>query len=135
MIPESLIFTPLKYLYGLHDFIFAETLKASGYAHLANDLCSDQTIFAPMDKAYADEIDTTELLKQVQYNFLMEKMELPPYSTRRNNLFETRYKLASLDGAGQKIKLSRRLGDKYFLNDEVELIPKKGSHRPPPFLL
>lgn len=126
LIPGSLVFTPLKFLYGLHDEIFAETLEASDYAHLANDSNVKQTIFAPVDEAYAD-FEPAELLKQVLYNFVAEQIELPDEDG--DVLFETMYELASLDGAGQRIKLSKT-GNKIFLNNEVEVLPKKGTHQP-----
>jgi uncharacterized surface protein with fasciclin (FAS1) repeats len=123
LIPDTLIFTPLKFLYGLHDEIFAETLEASDYAHLANDSHVKQTIFAPVDEAYAD-FEPAELLKQVRYNFVAKQIELPEKD--EDVLFETMYELASLDGAGQRIKFSKR-GDKILLNNEVEVLPKKGT--------
>jgi hypothetical protein len=118
------VFTPLKYLYGLHDSIFAETLKASDYAHLANDSSIPQTIFAPVDKAYPDFFEAEELLRQVRYNFVEKQIVLP--DDEGEYLFETMYTLASLDGAPQMVKLSKR-GGKYLLNNEVEIIPKKGT--------
>lgn len=125
LIPASVVFTPLKYIYGLHDYIFAETLAASDYAHLANDSTIHQTIFAPVDEAYADSFETDQLLKKVRYNFVEEQIELP--SEEGEYLFETMYTLASLDGAGQRLKLSKR-GEKYLLNNEAEILPKKGKY-------
>ena len=130
--PASIIFTPLKYLYGLHNYIFAETLEASDYAHLANDSSAHQTIFAPVDKAYANSLEKAGLLKQIRYNFVDRQIELP--STEEDTLFETMYTLASLDGAGQMLKLSKR-GEKYLLNNEVELLPTKGTIFLPQVLL
>jgi len=127
--PASVTFTPVKYLYGLHDYVFAETLEASGSAHLANDSSAHQTIFAPVDKAYANSLGMSDLLKQVRYNFVDRQIELP--SAEGDTLFETMYTLASLDGEGQMLKLSKR-GEKYLLNNEVEVLPKKGTIPLPP---
>lgn len=123
LIPSSVVFTPLKYIYGLHDFIFAETLAASDSFHLANDSSLHQTIFAPIDKAYADSIDTEEVLKQVRYSFIDDSIDLG--NVTHNDLLETKYALKSLNGAGQMIKVTRVDG-KTFLNNRVEVLGNRG---------
>lgn len=123
LIPSSVVFTPLKYLYGLHDYIFAETLAASDSFHLGNDSSIRQTIFAPIDSAYADSVNTEELLKSVQYNFVDEPIDLRNF--KDGDLIETKYQLKSLNGAGQMIKITT-VGNKILLNNEIEIISEPG---------
>jgi Fasciclin domain len=106
-------------LYGLHDYIFAETLAASDSFHLGNDSSIHQTIFAPIDEAYADSFTTEEVLKQVQYNFLPKQIDLQ--NLQDNDLLETKYQLKSLNGAGQMIKFTK-VGNKTFLNNQIEIL-------------
>jgi len=123
LVPSSVVFTPLKYIYGLHDFIFAETLAASDSFRLANDSSLRQTIFAPIDKAYADSIDTEEVLKQIRYNFIDDSIDLR--NVTHNDLLETKYTLKSLNGAGQMIKVTRVDGNT-FLNNRIEVLGNPG---------
>ena len=131
LLPSYLVFTPLKYIYGLQDYIFAETLAASDSFPLANDTTIRQTIFAPIDEAYADFLETREVLKQVRYNFIPEEIDLR--NLKDNDLLETKYTLKSLDGAGQMIKVTK-VEDKWFLNNNVELLPDPGTSSPRRFL-
>lgn len=134
LLPDSVIFTPLKYLYGLGDIIFAETLAASDSFPLANDSSISQTILAPVDSAYADSVDIqrTELLKQVEYNFLDEKIDLK--QVEDGELLKTKYDLKSLKGSVQRIKVTKRDG-KILLNNGIEVISDAGTYRslPPSF--
>ena len=125
LLPDSVIFTPLKYLYGLGDIIFAETLAASDSFPLANDSSISQTILAPIDSAYADSIDIqkTELLKQVQYNFLDEEIDLE--KVEDGELLRTKYDLKSLEGSVQRIKVSKKDG-KILLNNGIEVVSDAG---------
>jgi len=123
LIPSSVVFTPLKYIYGLHDFIFAETLAASDSFRLANDSSLHQTIFVPIDKAYADCVDTEEVLKQVRYNFIDDSINLR--NVTHNDLLETKYNLKSLNGAGQMIKVTKVDG-KTYLNNRVQVLGDAG---------
>ena len=124
LLPSSVVFTPLKYLYGLHNYIYAETLAASDSFPLANDSSIYQTIFAPIDEAYADSVDTAEVLKQVRYNFVDERIDFRDF--KHNDLIETKYELKSLNGVGQKIKVTK-VDNKTFLNNEVEVISDPGT--------
>ena|SRR5436305_1611610 len=125
LLPDSVIFTPLKYLYGLGNIIFAETLAASDSFPLSNDSSISQTILAPIDSAYADSVDiqATELLKQVQYNFLDEKIDLE--KVEDGVLLKTKYDLKSLEGSVQRIKVSKRDG-KILLNHGIEVVSEAG---------
>lgn len=131
LLPSHLVFTPLKYLYGLHDYIFAETLAASDSFYLANDTTIQQTIFAPIDEAYADSFETKEVLKKVRYNFIHQGINLR--NLKDNDLLETKYTLKSLDGAGQMIKVTK-VEDKWLLNNNVEVLPDPGIVSLQPFL-
>ena len=123
LVPSSVVFTPLKYIYGLHDFIFAETLAASDSFIFANDSTLQQTIFAPIDKAYADSFNTEEVLKQIRYNFIDDSIDLE--NLKHNDLLETKYTLKSLHGAGQMIKVTK-VDNKTFLNNRAEVLGKPG---------
>jgi uncharacterized surface protein with fasciclin (FAS1) repeats len=123
LIPSSVVFTPLKYIYGLRDFVFGEILAASDSFHLANDSSLHQTILAPIDEAYADSFDTEEVLKQVRYHFIDEAIDFG--DLKHNDLLETQYTLKSLDGAGQMIKVTK-IDNKTFLNNKVEVLRKPG---------
>ena len=127
LVPSSVVFTPLKYIYGLHDFIFAETLAASDSFHLANDSSLRQTIFPPIDKAYSNSLNTEEVLKQVRYNFIDDSIDLQ--NLTHNDLLETKYTLKSLNGAGQMIKVTK-VDNKTFLNNRVEVLGKPGMSPP-----
>lgn len=131
VLPSQLVFTPLKYLYGLHDYIFAETLAASDSFHLANNTTIQQTIFAPIDEAYTDSFETTEILKQVRYNFIHEAIDLR--KLKDNDLLETKYTIKSLDGARQMIKITK-VEDKWLLNNNVEVLPDPSTLSPRSFL-
>jgi uncharacterized surface protein with fasciclin (FAS1) repeats len=128
LIPSSVVFTPLKYLYGLHDTVFAETLAASDAFPLANDSTIHQTILAPVDAAYAHKldapIDTVEVLKEVRYNFLHEQIDLD--EVEGHSLLKTKYELKALAGAAQMVKVTKADG-KIWLNNEVEVLPDPGS--------
>jgi Fasciclin domain len=126
LLPDSVIFTPLKYLFGLGNIIFAEILAASDSFSLANDSSISQTILAPVDSAYVESIDMkdTELLKQVQYNFLDQEIDFE--EVEDGELLRTKYDLKSLDGGFQRIKLTRMDG-KVFLNNGIEVIPESGT--------
>ena len=114
----------MKYLYGLHDYIFAETLASSDSFNLADDTTIHQTIFAPINEAYPDSITTKEVLKQVRYNFIQEGIDLQKLKDR--DLLQTKYTLKSLNGAGQMIKVTK-VADKYYLNNDVEVLPDPGA--------
>ena len=124
LVPSSVVFTPLKFLYGLHDVIFAETLAASDSFPLANDSLIRQTIFAPVDEAYADAVDiNAEVLKQVRYNFIDSTIDLENVPDKA--LLNTKYELKALDGATQMVKVTKEHG-KIWLNNEVEVLPDPG---------
>ena len=124
IVPSSLVFTPLKYLYGLHDYIFAETLAASDSFPLANDSSHHQTIFSPVDNAYSDSFTTEEVLKQVRYNFAIDQIDFE--KLLHDDLVETKYRSKSLGGKGQMIKISK-LDGKIYLNNRIEVFPKPGT--------
>ena len=125
LVPDSVVFTPLKYLYGLGNVIFAETLAASDSFSMANDSRISLSILAPVDSAYADSVDLkdAELLKQVQYNFLDTAVDLS--SLQDNTLLTTKYKLKSLGGLAQRVKV-KKLDDKIYLNHNVEVLSNAG---------
>ena len=123
--PDSVVFTPLKYLYGLGNVIFAETLAASDSFSMANDSRISQSILAPVDSAYADSVDLkdAELLKQVQYNFLDTAVDLS--NVEDNTLLTTKYKLKSLGGLAQRVKV-KKLDDKIYLYHNIEVLSNAG---------
>jgi uncharacterized surface protein with fasciclin (FAS1) repeats len=123
ILTSSVVFTPLKYLYGLNDTIFAETLAASDSFALANNSSIHQTIFAPIDEAYADTIDTKEVLKQVRYNFIDEPLDIE--KLQHNDLLRTKYELKALDGKTQMIKVTKVDG-KILLNNDAEVVLDPG---------
>ena len=122
-LPDSVVFTPLKYLYGMHNTIFGETLAASGSANLTHDLSIRQTIFAPINKAYSESIGTQEVLDEVRYNFINEPLDIT--DLKHNDLLTTKYTLNSLNGNPQKVKFTKK-GEKFFLNNQVEILPDPG---------
>ena len=122
-IPESVVFTPLKYLYGMHDITFAETLAASDSVSLANDSSIHQTILAPTNEAYADSISSEEVLNEILYNFVDSAIDLDRLN--HNDLLATKYTLNSLDGRAQRIKVTKR-HNKTLLNNQVEVLPEAG---------
>jgi uncharacterized surface protein with fasciclin (FAS1) repeats len=102
-------------------------LAASDSFPLANDSSIHQTILAPIDEAYADAIDTIdtiEVLKQVQYNFLEDSIDLNKIKDK--DLVKTKYDLKSLGGASQRVKITQENG-KVWLNNEVEVLPDSGT--------
>lgn len=127
-VPASVIFSPLKYLYGLHDVIFAETLTASDSFSLANDSSIHQTIFAPVDEAYADVVTAAiakpEVLKQVRYNFIQDPIDVEKIENK--DLLRTKYELKALGGAAQMVKVTKENG-KIWLNNQVEVLSDSGT--------
>jgi hypothetical protein len=132
LVPSSVVFTPLKYLYGMGNVIFAETLAASDSFSLANNSNISQTILAPIDSAYADTIDiqdtTMEVLKQVQYNFLDTAVDFS--KVKHNSLLKTKYKLKSLDGLPQRIKVRKQDEGKIYLNHQIQVLLNAGNLSP-----
>ena len=124
LLPSSVIFTPLKYLYGMHHDIFAQTVAASDSFWLVNDSSISQTVFAPLDKAYASDFenDSPEVLKQVRYSFVDEEIDLEKLPGQ--TLLKTKYDLKSLDGAAQRIKVEKKHG-KIFVNN-IEVVSDAG---------
>ena len=113
----------MKYLYGLHDDIYAQTLAASDAVDLANDSTISQTILAPINKAYADSISTKEVLKQVRYNFIDKPIDVE--KLRHGDLLSSKYPLKSLGGATQMIKVTKS-ESRVLLNNRVEVLPDAG---------
>jgi uncharacterized surface protein with fasciclin (FAS1) repeats len=98
-------------------------LAASDSFPLANDSSIHQTILAPIDKAYADTIDTDEVLKQVRYNFLDEPIDIA--KLQHNDLLRTKYELNALDGKAQMMKVTNVDG-KILLNNDAEVLLDPG---------
>ncbi|KTW29001.1 uncharacterized protein T551_02275 [Pneumocystis jirovecii RU7] len=116
LVPMSLEFTPLKYLYGMDTRKFADEIFFAGLANTINNKTIEQVIFAPIDSSlYLDtNMENNRIVQEIKYHFISGWFDLNVLEDQK--LLTTGMKGKLLGGKNQKIKISRKKG-KLWLND------------------